>query len=140
VIHRTPLPSDIENRIAALSTVLEKCPGVLFAYLFGGIGAGRRTPLSDVDVAVYLREGMGPLGTRLDLAGKVTAHLATDEVDVVVLNDAPTALLGRILTTRRVLLDRDPFRRHRFESRGLRDYFDFHTFEREHLSRRFGRG
>ena len=72
--------------------------------------------------------------------GKITAHLATDEVDVVVLNNAPTALLGRVLATRRVLLDRDPFFRHRFESRALRESFDFRVFERRHLTRRFGRG
>jgi predicted nucleotidyltransferase len=130
----------VGEKIATLGRALEACPEVVFAYVFGGMGAGRPTPLSDVDVAVYLAEGVDPLETRLDLVGKVTAHLATDEVDVVVLNNAPTALLGRILTTRRVLLDRDPFRRHRFESRALREFFDFHTFEREHLSRRFGRG
>jgi predicted nucleotidyltransferase len=140
VIHRTPLPRDIEDRIATLPTVLEECPGVLFAYLFGGMGAERPTPLSDVDVAVYLADGMDPLETRLDLVRKITAHLHTDEVDVVVLNNAPTALLGRILATRRVLVDRDAFRRHRFESRALREFFDFRVIEREHLARRFGRG
>ena len=126
--------------MATLSTVLEGCPGVVFAYVFGGVGAGRRTPLSDVDVAVYLAEGADPLETRLGVVAKVTAHLRTDEVDVVVLNRAPAALLGRILTTRRVLLDRDPFFRHRFESRALRESFDFRVFERRHLARRFGRG
>ena len=140
MIHRTPLPRDIGDRIATLPTVLEDCPGVVFAYVFGGMGTGRPTPLSDVDVAVYLADGVDPLETRLDLIGKITAHLATDEVDVVVLNNAPTALLGRVLVTRRVLLDRDAFLRHRFESRALREFFDFRAFEREHLSRRFGRG
>ena len=140
MIHRTPLPRDIEDRIATLSATLEECPGVLFAYLFGGMGTGRPTPLSDVDVAVYLAEGADLLEMRLDVVTKVTTRLATDEVDVVVLNNAPTALLGRILATRRVLVDRDPFRRHRFESRALREFFDFRAFEREHLARRFGRG
>jgi predicted nucleotidyltransferase len=126
--------------MATLSTALEECPGVLFAYLFGGMGIGRPTPLSDVDVAVYLAEGADPLEARLDVVAKVTAHLATDEVDVVLLNNAPTALLGRILATRRVLVDRDPFSRHRFESRALREFFDFRAFERKHLAQRFARG
>lgn len=119
---------------------MEACPEVVFAYVFGGMGAGRPTPLSDVDVAVYLAEGADPLGTRLEVVAKVTAHLRTDEVDVVVLNSAPAALLGRILATRRVLVDRDPFCRHRFESGALRESFDFRIFERRHLARRFGRG
>jgi predicted nucleotidyltransferase len=134
------LPADVGEKIATLGRALEACPEVVFAYLFGGMGAGRPTTLSDVDVAVYLADGMDPLETRLDLIRKITAHLHTDEVDVVVLNNAPTALVGRILATRRVLVDRDPFRRHRFESRALREFFDFRAIEREHLAWRFGRG
>jgi predicted nucleotidyltransferase len=140
MIHRAPLPADVGEKISTLGRALEACPEVVFAYVFGGMGAGRPTPLSDVDVAVYLAEGADPLGTRLEVVAKVTAHLRTDEVDDVVLNSAPAALLGRILATRRVLVDRDPFRRHRFESRALRESFDFRIFERRHLARRFGRG
>ncbi len=91
-------------------------------------------------MAVYLAEGADRLETRLGVLAKVTAHLCTDEVDVVVLNNAPTALLGRVLGTRRVLVDRDPFCRHRFESRALREFFDFRVLEQRHLERRFGRG
>lgn len=134
------MPADVDEKIATLGRALEACPGLVFAYLFGGMGAGQRTPLSDVDVAVYLAEGADPLEMSLEVVAKVTAHLRTDEVDVVVLNSAPAALLGRILATRRVLLDRDPVRRHRFESRALREFFDFRVFERQHLARRFGRG
>jgi hypothetical protein len=47
-------------------------------------------------------------------------YLGTDSVDLVVLNRAPTALLGRIVRDRRVILDREPFLRHRFESLALR--------------------
>ncbi len=140
MIHRKPLPRDIEDRIATLSTALEACPAVLFAYLFGGVVTGQPTPLGDVDVAVYLAEEVDFLETRLEVVARVSAHLTTDEVDVVVLNNAPTALLGRILARRRVLVDRDPFTRHRFESRALREFFDFRVFEREHLVRRFGHG
>ena len=140
MIHRAPLPADVGEKISTLGRALEACPEVVFAYVFGGMGAGRPTPLSDVDVAVYLAEGADPLGTRLEVVAKVTAHLRTDEVDVVVLNSAPAALLGRILATRRLLVDRDPFCRHRFESGALRESFDFRIFERRHLARRFGRG
>lgn len=140
MIHHAPLPADVDEKIATLGQALEACPRVVFAYVFGGMGAGRPTPLSDVDVAVYLDEGTDPLETRLEVVAKATAHLRTDEVGVVVLNSAPVALLGRILATRRVVLDRDPFRRHRFESRALREFFDFRVFERRHLVQRFGRG
>ena len=67
---------------------------------------------------------------------RVTEHLRTDEVDLVVLNTAPTALLGRILVQRKVLCDGDPFQRRRFESLALRQFFDFRLFERRLLERR----
>ncbi|MFZ1059731.1 MAG: nucleotidyltransferase domain-containing protein [Candidatus Rokuibacteriota bacterium] len=140
MIHRHPLPADIEGRLRTLDQALEKCSGVVFAYVFGGAAAGRLRPLSDVDVAVYLEETLDPVEGRLETIGAVTTHLGTDEVDVVVLNTAPISLAGRILQTRRVICDRDPYRRHRFESLALREFFDFHLFEHRLLARRYDRG
>lgn len=139
MIHKNPLPAGIEERLRTLGRALERCSGVVFAYLFGG-AAGRIRPLSDVDVAVYLDETADPIEARLEAVGVVTAHLGTDEVDLVVLNTAPTSLTGRILQTRRVICDRDPFRRHRFESLALREFFDFRIFEHRLLARRYWGG
>jgi hypothetical protein len=91
-------------------------------------------------VAVYLDDAVDALRARLDLIGVVTKHLGTDEVDLVVLNRAPTALLGRILQSRRVIVDKDPFVRHRFESLAFRMFLDFRIFERRVLDARFARG
>ena len=140
MIHKSPLPADIERRLGTLGQALEKCSGVVFAYLFGGAAAGRLRPLSDVDVAVYLEETRDPVEGRLETIGAVTGHLGTDEVDVVVLNTAPVSVTGRILQTRRVICDRDPRRRHRFESLALREFFDFRLFEHRLLARRYARG
>jgi predicted nucleotidyltransferase len=140
VIHKSPLPADTEERLKTLGQALEGCSGVVFAYLFGGVAAGRIRPLSDVDVAVYLDDSVGPVEGRLQAVGVVTAHLGTDEVDLVVLNTAPTALAGRILQTRRVICDREPFRRHRFESLTLREFADFRVLEHRLLARRYGGG
>lgn len=131
---------DIKQRLETLGEVLSGCPGVLFAYLFGGAGVGRLTPLSDVDVAVYLENAQDPIDHAASLLTKVTAHLGTDEVDLIVLNQAPTALLGRILQTRRIIFDSAPFMRHRFESQALREFFDFRIFECRLLVRRDGHG
>jgi predicted nucleotidyltransferase len=136
----SPLPAEIEHRLATLGAVLEREPAVRFAYLFGGAGRGDLRPLSDVDVAVYLDDAVDPVQARLDLIGVVTKHLGTDEVDLIILNRAPTALLGRILQSRRVISDKDPFLRHRFESLELRKFLDFRIFEQRFLDRRFARG
>ncbi len=108
--------------------------------MFGRAGRRELHPLSDVDVAVYLDDTVDPVQARLDLIGVVTKHLGTDEVDLVVLNQAPTALLGRIVQSRMVITDKDPFLRHRFESLALRTFLDFRIFERRLLDARFPRG
>ena len=135
-----PLPASIEDQLTTLGAILEAEPTVRFAYLFGGAGRRDLRPLSDVDVAVYLDDAVDPVSARLDLINVVASHLGTDEIDLVVLNRAPTALTGRILQTRRVIVDKEPFLRHRFESLELRKFLDFRIFERRFLDARFPRG
>ena len=135
-----PLPVEIEHRVATLGTLLDVQPAVRFAYVFGGAGRGDLRPLSDIDVAVYLDDAVDPVHARLELIRVLTQHLGTDEVDLVILNHAPTALRGRILQSRRVLVDKEPFLRHRFESLALRTFLDFRIFERRFLDARFARG
>jgi len=55
----------------------------------------------------------------------------------VVLNSAPLSLVGRILGARRVIADKQPYLRHAFESRTLREFFDFRRKEQDILFRRF---
>lgn len=136
MIRGKPLPPDIAERVSTLGQALERCAAVVFAYLFGGAARERLTPLSDVDVAVYLDPAADPVAARQQATEAVVRHLATDEVDLVVLNSAPTTLAGRVLTSRRVILDRDPFLRHRFESLASREFADFRIFEHRLLERR----
>ncbi len=124
-----PLPPDVAVKLDTLGRALAQCPGVRFAYLFGGAARGPLSPLSDIDVAVFLDPDADPQEAHLAAVGAVTAHLGTDEVDVVVLNRAPTSLTGRLLQGRKVIVDRDPRLRHRFESLALRQFFDFRILE-----------
>jgi hypothetical protein len=50
------------------------------------------------------------------------------------------SLAGRILQKRKLLMDKDPFLRHKYESRILREFFDFAIKEKELLDRRYGIG
>lgn len=128
-------------RLDTLGTALaDACPHLRFAYLFGSQATGRAGPRSDIDVAVYLEGAPDPVQARLDLAGTAAVHLGTDHLDLVVLNSAPLSLAGRILQTRRVLVDRDPFLRHRYESLTARMFHDFRIREHRMLAQRFARG
>lgn len=134
---RDSLPPDLDDRLASLGPALaEVSDDILFAYLFGSTSTAARTHRSDVDIAVHVREGTDLHRLRLAAMRAVTKHLRTDAVDLVVLNTAPLALAGRILRTRRVLLDREPWTRHLYESRIARLFQDFRIREERILAAR----
>ena len=132
------LTKDIHRKIGLLSEVLKDEPNIAFMYLFGGLLNKKSNPLSDVDIAVYLKNIKR--FDYLDTFSRITDILGTDEVDLVVLNNAPISLAGRVLQNRKVLVDNDPFLRHSYESLTLREYFDFSVKEKDILFRRYGIG
>lgn len=138
MIKSHPLPTDIDQRLSRLALLLERREDVDFAYLFGGLARGERRPLSDVDIAVFLRDTETLAETKLDLIGLLADTLGSDEFDLVILNQASVSLVGRILRNRKVLVDKFPHRRHRFESSMQRKFFDFSRKEEAILRQRFG--
>lgn len=94
--------------------------------------------MSDVDLAVYVRDFKKL--DYLDLFSRIANVLGTDEIDLVILNNAPLTLTGRILQNRRVLIDKKPFVRHKYESLILRNFFDFTIKDRDIQRRRYGIG
>lgn len=138
MIRYSRLPSDIHKRLYSLGNLFAKDANITFAYLFGGLLREKISPLSDVDIAVFLRAPK-----KLDyisLIGNINDYLHSDEVDLVILNTAPISLAGRILQNRKILIDKEPLQRHNFESLTLRKYFDFMVKERDILHRRYGIG
>jgi len=132
------IPENIHQKMSPLNDFFLNNPNIIFAYLFGGMVKDRPSPLSDVDIAVYVKD-VKKLDY-LEMFGKVADILGTDEIDLVILNSAPLSLTGRILQGRKVLVDKEPFVRHLFESRILREFFDFTVKERDILKRRYGIG
>jgi predicted nucleotidyltransferase len=119
---------------------IERTPNVVFAYLFGGLAQHDIRPLSDVDIAVYVGKGSDLVRGKLDLLGDLIDALGTEEIDLVILNTAPLSLSARVLRNNQILLDRDPFFRHSYESLILREYFDFSVKEDAIFKRRFSLG
>ena len=78
---------------------------VLFAYLFGSLAKGNITPLSDIDIAVYLAEKSGHIQSKMDILASIADILLTDEIDLVVLNNAPLTLKAKILVNKKVIVD-----------------------------------
>ena len=88
--------------VSVLERSLRAQPGLVSAYLFGSHAEGRQHRESDADVAVVLdRTTVGSARERFELRvkliGELIHALGTDEVDVVVLNDAPPLFARRVL-------------------------------------------
>ena len=132
------IPEDIQKHIDLLIHLFMDDSNILFAYLFGGLVRDKRKPLSDVDLGIYVKN-VKRLNF-LSLFSKISQILCTDEIDLVVLNTAPISVAGRILQKRRILIDKDPFLRHQYESVILREFFDFTIKEKEILHKRYGIG
>jgi predicted nucleotidyltransferase len=100
---------------------------VVAAMLFGSQASGAAGPLSDVDVAVWLDPELSSeqrTALRIELSLAAVEALRTDEVDVVVLNQAPPLLRHRAMKGGLRLFERDPRARVRLETAALLDYFD----------------
>lgn len=73
-------------------------PEILEAYLFGSRARGDAQPHSDVDVAVYAESiPDAPFGYAAELATELMSALGTNDIDVVILNQAPPLLYHRVL-------------------------------------------
>lgn len=111
------------------------------AYLFGSYATNTITPLSDVDVAVLLNDGIDPksyFDTQLDLSGELLSYLKK-EAEVVILNRADPRLSYQIIKYGKVMFEKDPNLKADFERRVLNIYFDlvpmFDFYEKKLLER-----
>jgi len=135
------LPPDLDARLEGLGeAIAASSPDIQFAYLFGSAATGTLTPRSDIDVAIYVSPGADAHAIRLTVTRAAARQLATDGVDVVLLNTAPLSLAGRVLGSRRVIVERDPHARHSYESVTLRKFHDFRIREHRILEERGAHG
>ena len=115
----------LKQRIAS---VLEPRREVLEAYLFGSHAQGRAQPHSDIDVAVYIDESLaeeGAFGYRAQLITEIMAGLQSNEIDLLILNQAPPVLYYHVLRDGIRVLSRDLAATTTREGRAASRYCDF---------------
>ncbi|ODS30545.1 MAG: Nucleotidyltransferase domain protein [Candidatus Scalindua rubra] len=101
---------------------------VLFVYLFGTAAQGNMSPLSDVDLAVFLsrQDDKSYYEIKCSLYADCCRVLKRDDIDVVVLNTTKNiVLLDEIIRGGIVLVDRDIELREAYEQRILHQAMDF---------------
>lgn len=104
----------------------EKLKEVEFAYLFGSHARLDASPLSDIDIAVYLNTCRVSLDKELELYAILSRELNSNSIDLIILNNSDnTTLLAEIIRGGKVVYDRSLSLREDFELRILHDSIDF---------------
>lgn len=114
------------------SKIFKKHPSIITAYLFGSRARGDFSQISDHDFAVQLSDKIKSkeyTDLKLSLIADLARSLKTDDLDVVIINEAPILLKHRILRDRKVLFCRSQLARIRNEAKILIEYLDEKEYE-----------
>ncbi len=117
---------NIEDKLPALKEFIGSRNEILAAYLFGSYGTEFQTNLSDVDLAVLVSNSVRPdLAYQLALSSRLADILQEEDLDVVILNNASVVMQFEVLSTGRLLYERDHELVCDFLERVLKEYGDF---------------
>ncbi len=89
---------------------LQKQDQIELAYLFGSVAYGEQGKLSDIDLALFLDESLDKeerFKLNLTLISDLQDILKTDQLDLVIMNDAPVSLNFEVIKANYPLLIRD---------------------------------
>ncbi|MCJ7783282.1 MAG: nucleotidyltransferase domain-containing protein [Desulfobacterales bacterium] len=119
-----------EIDIKEISVTFRPYPFIVAAYQFGSTIRGGEGPLSDLDIAVLVRDEQTPLAVdllrvELLLAYELQKQLHVQRVDLITLNRQRLPLQYAILRTGRLIFETDPKYRIRFVQKVIQDYLDF---------------
>jgi hypothetical protein len=141
---------NIEEIRTKLQAFFATRPEVRLAYLFGSAARGRMNKQSDVDIAVLLDEELyktldkkEPYGYKAALIVELMGVLHTNEIDLVVLGEAPPLLAHEVICTGIVVFCRDERERIAFEVQTKKRYLDtkpLREIKRRYLYERIEQG
>ena len=132
MIRSKKIEHSVEKLLPKLRDKLRLDDSILFMYVFGSYGKGRSGPLSDVDIGVFLKGSEDYWKKRLQLIGEITSILKTDEVDLVILNEASLSLRFQVIKTGKIIFSRDEEKRIDFEAKTYDFYCDTEPLRKLH--------
>jgi predicted nucleotidyltransferase len=136
------LPEDVVEKLPAVVEAISRDSDVSALFSFGSLAEGRLSPLSDPDFAVLISRRLNKRQRSeklLKLIGVFNLVFRTDEIDLVVLNDAPLKFGHRVLKTGRLLHVRNKRELIDFREKVVKLYIDFRFF-RDSFDRGFLEG
>ena len=125
------LPANVESKIPQLIDRLAKDCDVVALYAFGSLTTGDLKPLSDLDFGILVSTKLDKqkrFNKHLDLIGKFNEALKTDEVDLVMMNDAPMRFSHHIIKSGKLLYCQSKTELIDFIEKTVKHYLDFRFF------------
>jgi predicted nucleotidyltransferase len=125
------LPPDVFGKVPEIVEAISSDLDIAALFAFGSLAEGRLAPLSDLDFAVLLSKRLSRrqrFEKHLALIGVFNSVFRTDEIDLVLLNDAPLKFGHRILKTGKLLHLRNKEELVDFREKVVKLYLDFRFF------------
>lgn len=125
--------TSLDAILAKVRSCMAGRPEILFGYIFGSVARAEARPDSDVDVAVFLDQettGVETSTFRSSFLAELLKCLSRNDVDLVILNQAPVVLRHRVLRDGNLVISRDETRRVAFAVDTLRRYVDTASLRR----------
>ena len=137
----------IQEFIGEIGAIFKAYDYIAAAYLFGSQIRGTDNPMSDLDIAILLKENAPStilrLKEKLLLEYKIQSHFGLNQVDLVELNLQGVVFQHNVLKTGKLIYDGDPIFRKKFETKVILEYCDFkptlRLIEKYHLQGRLRR-
>ena len=125
------LPPNVESRIPLLLDRIAKERDIVALYAFGSLTTGDLKPLSDLDFGILVScklDKQKRFDKHLDLLGKFNEVLKTDEVDLVMMNDAPMRFSHNIIKSGKLIYCQNKTELSEFIEKTVKLYLDFRFF------------
>lgn len=120
-----------DESIRILEEFVKRNRSIYAAYLFGSAVTGRMGPLSDIDVAFYLKVGEKSHKKELVLQTECMRIFKPFDVDVVIMNRATNTMNYNIISKGKLICSNNENERILFETSILHEYLDLECHERK---------
>jgi len=125
--------SDLQHRVSSIA----EAHGLAFVLIFGSASKGLAGPLSDVDVAVYMKvapSDEGLLRLQANLTAKFIEVFKRNDVDLVIINSAPCRLRYEAVRTGVPVYLEDPKLFAKVFTQIVDEYLDFRPYLSVHYA------
>jgi len=125
------LPKNVIDRIPELIEQIKKDTDVVALFSFGSLATGGLKPLSDLDFGILVSGKLDKqerFDKHLDLIGIFNNFFQTDEVDLIMMNDAPMRFCHNIIKSGKLLYCSSQKELAEFVEKTIKLYLDFRFF------------